>query len=111
MRDALSAMEYPHWLIVVGAILVVFGIIGLAFRQRLAPIERTEVANRNEQRQSDFETQITQANRKAKLAEQTRDRWVNDAKPTPSTQEHSEVASQGKPSNGKRPHRRQERLN
>ena len=77
MRDALSAMEYPHWLIVVGAILVVFGIIGLAFRQRLAPIERTEVANRNEQRQSDFETQITQANRKAKLAEQTRQRWAD----------------------------------
>jgi hypothetical protein len=35
-------MEYPHWLIVAGAILVVVGVIGLAFRQRLAPVESTE---------------------------------------------------------------------
>ena len=35
-------MEYPHWLIVAGAILVVLGLLGLAFRQRLAPIEPTE---------------------------------------------------------------------
>ena len=43
MTDALSAMEYPHWLIVAGAILVVFGFIGLAFRQRLAPIEPEKI--------------------------------------------------------------------
>jgi len=42
VTDALSAMEYPHWLIVAGAILVVLGLLGLAFRQRLAPIEPTE---------------------------------------------------------------------
>ena len=35
-------MEYPHWLIVAGAILVVLGLLGLAFRQRLAPIEPAE---------------------------------------------------------------------
>jgi hypothetical protein len=27
----LSAMEYPHWLIVVGAVLVVLGFVGIAF--------------------------------------------------------------------------------
>jgi hypothetical protein len=27
----LSAMEYPHWLMVAGAILVVFGFAGIAF--------------------------------------------------------------------------------
>jgi len=42
MTGAFSGMEYPHWLIVAGAILVVFGIIRLAFRQRLAPIEPRE---------------------------------------------------------------------
>ena len=26
-------MEYPHWLMVAGAVLVVFGFIGFAFRQ------------------------------------------------------------------------------
>jgi preprotein translocase subunit Sss1 len=29
----LSAMEYPHWLMVAGAVLVVFGFIGFAFRE------------------------------------------------------------------------------
>jgi hypothetical protein len=42
VTDALSAMEYPHWLIVAGAILVVLGLVGLAFRKRLAPIEPAE---------------------------------------------------------------------
>jgi preprotein translocase subunit Sss1 len=28
-----SAMEYPHWLMVAGAVLVVVGFIGFAFRQ------------------------------------------------------------------------------
>ena len=81
--DAFSAMEYPHWLIVAGAILVVIGTIGLAFRRRMAPLERTEAANRNEQRRSEFEAEIAQANRKAKLAEQTKGRWADKAKPPP----------------------------
>jgi hypothetical protein len=42
MTNAFSAMEYPHWLIVTGAILAVLGFIGLAFRKRPAPIEPTE---------------------------------------------------------------------
>jgi heme/copper-type cytochrome/quinol oxidase subunit 2 len=29
----LSAMEYPHWLMVAGVVLVVLGFIGFAFRQ------------------------------------------------------------------------------
>jgi hypothetical protein len=77
MADAFSAMQYPHWLLVAGAMLVVLGFIGLAFRQRLAPIEPTEIANGNEQRRSQFEAEIAQANRKAKLAEQTRRRSAN----------------------------------
>jgi hypothetical protein len=29
----LSGMQYPHWLMVAGAVLVVLGFIGFAFRQ------------------------------------------------------------------------------
>jgi hypothetical protein len=29
----LSGMQYPHWLMVTGAVLVVLGFIGFAFRQ------------------------------------------------------------------------------
>ena len=62
MSDALSAMEYPHWLMVAEAILVVLGFFGLAFRQRPAPLEPTEVSN--DQRRSELEAEVTQANRK-----------------------------------------------
>lgn len=36
----LSSMQYPHWLMVAGAVLVVVGLIGLAFRKNYAePVE------------------------------------------------------------------------
>ena len=31
----LSAMEYPHWLMVAGAVLVVLGFIGFAFSKNI----------------------------------------------------------------------------
>jgi hypothetical protein len=39
--DALSAMEYPHWMMMAGAVLVVLGLIGFAFhRNRHEPIKK-----------------------------------------------------------------------
>jgi hypothetical protein len=42
----LSAMQYPHWLMVAGAVLALLGFIGFAFRQnRNGPVDepsRTE---------------------------------------------------------------------
>ena len=75
MTNAFSSMGYPHWLIVAGAVLLVLGFIGLAFRLRQnAEANLKEMANGNEQGRSDLaELDQTQAtNRKAKLAEQTR---------------------------------------
>ena len=85
MTDAFSAMEYPHWLIVAGFVLLVLGFIGLALRRRLLPVERTEASNGIEQRRAEFDAEITQANRKAKLAEQTKGRWANKPKPPPAS--------------------------
>jgi hypothetical protein len=34
MTSAFSWMEYPHWLIVAGAILLMLGFVGLALRRR-----------------------------------------------------------------------------
>jgi len=33
MMDALPAMEYPHWLMIAGAVLVALGFVGFAFSQ------------------------------------------------------------------------------
>jgi len=41
----LSEMQYPHWLMVTGAVLVVLGLIGFAFRQKNgAPVDGTQEA-------------------------------------------------------------------
>ncbi|XIA64734.1 hypothetical protein ACFIOY_39135 [Bradyrhizobium sp. TZ2] len=60
---------------------MVVGFIGLAFRQRKgAEAKLKEMANGNEQGRSEFEAELAQtqaANWKAKLAEQTRERWAN----------------------------------
>ena len=81
MTNAFSSMGYPHWLIVAGAVLLVLGFIGLAFRQRKdAEAKLKEMANGNEQGRSEFEAELAQtqtANRKAKLAEETRQRWAD----------------------------------
>ena len=81
MTNAFSSMEYPHWLIVAGAVLLVLGFIGLAFRQRKgAEAKLNEMANGNERGRSEFDAELAQtqaANRKAKLAEQTRQRWAD----------------------------------
>ena len=81
MTNAFSSMEYPHWLIVAGAVLLVLGFIGLAFRQRKGAEARlNERANGNERGRSEFEAELAQtqgANRKAKLAEQTKQRWAD----------------------------------
>ena len=55
MTNAFSSMGYPHWLIVAGAVLLVLGFIGHAFRQRKdAEAKLKEMANGNEQGRSDL---------------------------------------------------------
>jgi hypothetical protein len=42
MLQLLLDWEYPHWMMVVGAILVVVGFVGLAFRQnRNGPVHES----------------------------------------------------------------------
>ena len=85
MANAFSSMEYPHWLILAGAVLLVLGFIGLALSQRKdAEAELKEIAKGNEQGRSDLAelAQTQAANRKAKLAEQTRQRWANKDRDT-----------------------------
>jgi Flp pilus assembly protein TadB len=76
MTNAFSSMEYPHWLIVAGAVLLMLGFVGLALRQRAVEAELNDMAS--EQFESEAELAQTQgADRKAKLEEQKRDRWAD----------------------------------
>ena len=71
MTNAFSSMEYPHWLIIAGVVLLVLGFIGLAFRQRNdAEAEFEEAANGNVQGRSELEAEPVQtqpADHKARL--------------------------------------------
>ena len=76
MTNAISSMEYPHWLIVAGAVLLMLGFVGLALRQRAVEADLDDIAS--EQSEPDAELAQTQgADRKAKLEEQKRDRWAD----------------------------------
>ena len=78
MRNAFSSMEYPHWLMIAGAFLLVLGFIGLALRQR-SPPELEEMATVEGPSESEPELVQSRAdNRKAMLAEQARERWAQN---------------------------------
>ena len=72
-------MEYPHWLMLAGALLLVIGLIGMALRERVAQAEFKEIASGAEEGRSEHEAQPAQieaANRKEWLAEQRTERWA-----------------------------------
>ena len=48
MTDALSSMEYPHWLIIAGAILLMLGLVGLALRLRSVEADPNDMTNDQE---------------------------------------------------------------
>ena len=80
MTNAFSSMEYPHWLIIAGAVLLMLGFVGLALRQRGVEAELDDMASGHEQGRSESEAELAQtqgADRKAKLEEQKRDRWAD----------------------------------
>ena len=80
MTNAFSSMEYPHWLIIAGAVLLMLGFVGLALRQRGVEAELDDMASGHEQGRSESEAELAQsqaADRKARLEEQRRDRWFD----------------------------------
>jgi hypothetical protein len=84
MTNAFSSMEYPHWLIVAGAVLLVLGFVGLALRQR-GNEAADDMVSEHEQEWSESETELAQtqaADRKAEREERKRDRWANNDRDT-----------------------------
>jgi hypothetical protein len=46
MTDTLTALQYPHWLMVAGALFLVLGLVGLAFgRNRNGKAANRKAAN------------------------------------------------------------------
>ena len=75
MTDALSSMEYPHWLIIAGAILLMLGLVGLALRPRSVEADPSDITNDHEP--SGPEADLTPAEVYERAAkEKRRARWV-----------------------------------
>jgi hypothetical protein len=76
MTDAFSSMEYPHWLIVAGAVLLMLGFFGLALRQRGVEADPSDKAT--DQEPSEPEAVLTQEEVYERTAkEKRRARWAD----------------------------------
>jgi hypothetical protein len=72
---ALSSMEYPHWLIIAGAILLMLGLVGLALRPRSVEADPGDMTNDQEPSEPEADLNPVEVyNRTAK--EKRRDRWA-----------------------------------
>ena len=75
MTDALSSMEYPHWLIIAGAILLMLGLVGLALRPRSVEPDPSDMTN--DHKPSGLEADPTPAEVYERTAkEKRRARWA-----------------------------------
>ena len=71
----LSSIEYPHWLMIAGALLLMLGLVGLALRQRGGEAEPVAVVSAQAPPEpEDDVNQVEAYNRTAK--EKRRDRWA-----------------------------------
>src|SRR3954462_1860367 len=69
----LSSMEYPHWLMVAGALLLTLGFVGLALRQRSVEAEPSAMTSNDDPSETEADlTQVEAYHRTAK--EKRRDR-------------------------------------
>jgi len=86
MTDAFSSIEYPHWLIIAGALLLMLGLVGLALRSR--SVEADAIETTNDQEPSEPEANLTPAEVYERTAkEKRRARWAERER------EHKEPAN------------------
>jgi hypothetical protein len=71
---ALSSMEYPHWLMIAGALLLTLGFVGLAVRQRSVEAEPSAMTSDDEPVET--EADLTQEAYHRTAKEKRRDRWA-----------------------------------
>jgi hypothetical protein len=75
MTDAFSSIQYPHWLMVAGALLLALGVAGLAMRGR--DVEAPSDPIPNDPPPSESEEDIEPEEPSERLTdEKRRDRWA-----------------------------------
>jgi hypothetical protein len=69
---ALTSIEYPYWLMIIGAFLLLVGSIGLALRPRSLQIENSETASDDELSDSEDQNSVKAYNRTARAKRKAR---------------------------------------
>ena len=81
-------MEYPHWLIIAGAILLMLGLVGLALRPRSVEADNSDMTN--DQEPSAPEADLTPAEAYERTAkEKRRARWAEREREEPANERPS----------------------
>ena len=92
---ALSSIQYPHWLMIAGVLLLILGFVGLVWSQRGVEAEPGAIVS--EQRPTEPEADVDQVelyNRAAR--EKRRDRWAErSANSEEPSDAHSDIQSSG----------------
>ena len=100
MTNAFSSMEYPHWLIVAGAVLLMLGFVGLALRRRgvgANPVEADPSDMTNDQEPSEPEADLTPAEVYERTAkEKRRARWAEREREEPANERPSIFGEESK---------------
>ena len=71
---AVSSIEYPHWLMIAGALLLMLGLVGLALRQRGGEAE--PIAAVSDEAPPEPEGAVNQVEAYNRMAKKRRDRWA-----------------------------------
>jgi hypothetical protein len=94
MTDALSSMEYPHWLIIAGAILLMLGLVGLALRPRSVEADPSDMMN--DQEPSAPEVDLTPEAYERAAKEKRRARWADREREEPADDRPSSFREESK---------------
>jgi hypothetical protein len=95
MTNTFLSMEYPHWLIVAGAILLMLGLVGLALRPRSVEADPSDMTN--DQEPSAPEVDLTPAVAYERAAkEKRRARWADREREEPADDRSSSFREESK---------------
>ena len=76
MTNVFASLEYPHWLIIAGTILLMMGLVGLALRQRSVEADVGDLTNDPELQTPEFELNKAEGSDRTEK-EAKRDRWAD----------------------------------
>jgi hypothetical protein len=75
--SALPSMEYPYWLMIAGAVLLMLGFVGLVRSQRIVEVDAGHTDSASDHEPSEPEAELSEVDAYHRIAKEKRKaRWV-----------------------------------